>query len=114
MFQEEFHLILEQFDVQNKLNTLEKLMEQQPEGSFGVPLSDVRPATAMRALNCKKKQEECERLQAWLKQLERCAPSQLVVGCHNATTRSKHVSFDPHDSKACRPQYPKDSAGASA
>ena len=72
--QEEFNLILEQFDVQNKLTILEKLMEQQPEGSFGVPLSDIRPATAMRVLNCKKKQEECERLQAWLKQLERCAP----------------------------------------
>ena len=70
-FQEEYNLILDQFDVHTKLDTLEKLLEQQPEGSFGVPLSDVRPSTAMRSLTCRKKQEECERLQTWLQQLER-------------------------------------------
>ena len=62
---------MEQFDVHRKLDTLEKMLEQQPEGSFGVPLSDVRPATAMRVLACNKKQEECDRLEAWLKKLER-------------------------------------------
>ena len=71
MLQEEFNLILEQLDVHKKLDTLEKMLEQQPDGSFGVPLSDVRPATAMRVLACKKKQEECDRLEAWLKKLER-------------------------------------------
>ena len=69
--QEEFNIILEQFDIRTKLESLEKMLEQQPEGSFGVPLSDIRPATAMRALTCKKKQEECERLEAWLQRLEK-------------------------------------------
>jgi hypothetical protein len=64
-------LILEQFNVYEKLETLERMIEQQPEGSFGVPLSDIRPATAMRFLSCKRKEEECERLAAWLARLEK-------------------------------------------
>jgi hypothetical protein len=64
-------VIIDQFNVTEKLSKLEDLMSRQPEGSFGVALSDIRPSSTMRSLICRKKQEECDRLQTWLSRLER-------------------------------------------
>ncbi len=70
-FQEEFNVIVEQFEITDKLERLEKMIAQQPEGSCGVPLSDVRPSSLMRSASCKVKQAECDRLRSWLDRLDR-------------------------------------------